>query len=262
MTWNRKKVFQFVCSVSGSNRRIDYGRCGMLKRMKWLSGGVLLFSLVLICVPVMASATQQTGGPTDALGGAPTPYSSGSTPSPLRLRGHVPTKALAAAKSLGGLASDTQISMAIVLPLRNQAELQELLGRIYDPVDPLYGHYLTPQEFTDRFGPTQADYDAVTAYARSLGFTITGTHPNRTLLDVSGPAGTVEAAFTLHLDAIRRRTAGSSMPLTTTPKFPIPLPPVSWVWLVWTMQPSGMRTAVSFRRRRWRKVRSDRYGSR
>jgi kumamolisin len=89
--------------------------------------------------------------------------------------------------------------MAIVLPLRNQAELQGLLGRIYDPADPLYGHYLSPKEFTDRFGPTQADYDAVTAYARSLGFTVTGTHPNRILLDVSGPARTVETAFTLHL---------------------------------------------------------------
>ena len=199
MTWNRKRFFSsFVLSLA-ANVVIDYGRCGMLKKMKWLCCGVSLLSLVLICVPVMASATQQTGGATDALGGVPTPYSSSSTPSPLRLRGHVPTKAMAAANLLGRLPSDTQISMAIVLPLRNQAELQELLGKIYNPVDPLYGHFLTPEEFTDRFGPTQADYDTVTAYARSLGLTVTGTHPNRTLLDVSGPAGTVEAAFTLHL---------------------------------------------------------------
>jgi subtilase family serine protease len=138
-----------------------------------------------------------------ALGGAPTPCSSASIPAPVRLRGHVPTKALAAAKWLGALASDTQIPMAFVLPLRNQAELQELLDRICDPADPLYGHYLTPREFTDRFGPTQADYDAVIAHARSLGLTVTGTHPNRTLLDVSGPAGTVEAAFNLHLGRYR-----------------------------------------------------------
>jgi kumamolisin len=111
----------------------------------------------------------------------------------------VPTKALANAKGLGELASDTQISMAFVLPLRNQGELPELLRRIYDPTDPLYGHYLTHQEFTDRFGPTQADYDAVTAYARSLGFTVSGTHPGRTLLDVTGPSGIVESAFNLHL---------------------------------------------------------------
>jgi kumamolisin len=133
-----------------------------------------------------------------AFGGTPEPCYSSPIPSPVRLPGHVPTKALASAKLLGGLAPDTQIPMAIVLPLRNQVKLQELLERIYDPVDQLYGHYLTPKEFTDRFGPTQADYDAVTVYARNLGFTVTRTHSNRTILDVSGPAGTVEAAFTIH----------------------------------------------------------------
>jgi kumamolisin len=136
---------------------------------------------------------------TVALGGAPNLCSSSPIPSSVRLHGHVPTKALTAAKWLGKQASDTQISMAFVLPLRNQVELQELLGRIYDPADPLHGQYLAPQEFTDKFGPTQADYDAVSAYARSLGLTVTGTHSNRTILNVSGPAGTVESAFNLHL---------------------------------------------------------------
>ena len=118
----------------------------------------------------------------------------------VRLHGHVPAKAIANAQLLGRLPATTEISMAFSLPLRNQQELEELLKRIYDPADTLYGHYLTPQEFTDRFGPTQDDYDAVTAYARSLGFRVTGTHPNRTLLDVSGSAAAVEAAFNLHLN--------------------------------------------------------------
>ncbi|MGD0845744.1 MAG: hypothetical protein ABSA06_15460 [Geobacteraceae bacterium] len=80
MTWNGKSFFgSFVLSLAATEE-IDNRRSGMLKRMKWLSGGVLLLSLVLICVPVMASTTQQAGGPTDALGGAPIPYSSSSTP--------------------------------------------------------------------------------------------------------------------------------------------------------------------------------------
>jgi kumamolisin len=89
--------------------------------------------------------------------------------------------------------------MTLALPLRNQEELRALLDRLYDPADPIYGHYLTPHEFTDRFGPTQADYDAVAGYARSLGLTVTGAHPNRTLLDVSGPAAAVETAFNLRM---------------------------------------------------------------
>ena len=116
----------------------------------------------------------------------------------MRLLGHVPTKALSSAKLLGRLPGDTQIPVNFVLPLRNQTALQDLLRRIYDPADPLYGHYLKPEEFTDRFGPSQADYDAVIGYARSLGLTIAATHPNRLLLGATGRAGGLETAFNVH----------------------------------------------------------------
>ena len=129
-----------------------------------------------------------------------TPCLASSVTSMVRLHGHVPAKAIANAQFLGSLPATTEIPMAFSLPLRNQQELVVLLKRIYDPADTLYGHYLTSQEFTDRFGPTQDDYDTVTAYALSLGLRVTGTHPNRTLLDVSGSAAVVEAAFNLHLN--------------------------------------------------------------
>ncbi len=128
------------------------------------------------------------------------PCLASSVNSMVRLHGHVPAKAIANAQFLGSLPATTEIPLAFSLPLRNQQELVVLLKRIYDPADPLYGHHLTSQEFTDRFAPTQDDYDAVTAHARSVGLTVTGTHPNRTLLDVSGPAAAVEAAFNLHLN--------------------------------------------------------------
>jgi len=111
----------------------------------------------------------------------------------------MPGQAVRAANWLGREAPDISVSMAISLPLRNQAELGDLLSRIYDPADPLYGKYLSAEEFTDRFGPTQDDYDLVAAYARSLGLNTTGLHANRLLLDVSGPAQTVEAAFNLRM---------------------------------------------------------------
>lgn len=122
-----------------------------------------------------------------------------TNPGQVRLQGHMPTEAVLAARWMGRLAPESSVSMAIALPLRNQAELQDLLSRLYDPSDPLCGNYLTTEEFTDRFSPTQEDYDLVTAYARNLGFTVTGTHPNRLLLDVSGPAQVVEGAFNLRM---------------------------------------------------------------
>jgi kumamolisin len=134
-----------------------------------------------------------------SLGVVSTPCLSAPQPLTTRLQEHIPQKAIANAKWIGGLPPETHISLAFSLPLRNQQELNDLLNQIYDPNDQHYGQYLTPQEFTDRFGPTQDDYDTVINYAKALGFKITGTHPNRTLLDVSGSAAIVNAAFGLSL---------------------------------------------------------------
>ena len=116
----------------------------------------------------------------------------------IRLQGHVPHDT-AKAILLGRVDSNCPIRLALVLPLRNQSYLESLIQRLYDPRDPEYGKYLTPEQFTTMFGPTQADYDAVAAFAQEQGLTITGIHANRALLDIGGPAGTIEAAFHLHL---------------------------------------------------------------
>jgi subtilase family serine protease len=124
----------------------------------------------------------------------------GQAPGYARLNGHIPAEAMEKAVMIGRLPSATPISLRISLPLRNQQQLDEFINQVSDPADPLYGHYLTTQEFIDRFCPTQDDYDAVAAYMRKIGLTVTGTQPNRILLNVSGTAGTVEAAFKVHLN--------------------------------------------------------------
>ena len=108
--------------------------------------------------------------------------------------------AVAAAKPLGRLAGTAPVVLALALPLRNQAALQDLLTRIYDPTDPAYGRYLSPDQFAAQFSPTEADYAAVAAFARTQGLTVTRTHANRLLLDVSGPAAAVEGAFGVRLN--------------------------------------------------------------
>jgi hypothetical protein len=96
---------------------------------------------------------------------------------------------------LGRLLATNRLDLAIGLPLRNHEALLKLLDDIYDPASPLYHHYLTPEQFTARFGPTEQDYDAVQNFAKRNGFSIRGTHPNRMLLDVSASAADIERAF-------------------------------------------------------------------
>jgi len=138
----------------------------------------------------------------------------------VRLRDHVPAKAVADAHLQGRLPAGTQLSMVFSLPLQNQQELDQLLARLYDPADSLYGHYLSSDEFTAQFAPAQADYDAVVAYAESLGFTVTGTHPNRTLINVSGPASAVERGFNLHLNSYQDRNGRNFYAPDSDPEVP------------------------------------------
>jgi kumamolisin len=138
-----------------------------------------------------------------ALGGAftallaATPQAQVAPPS-RQLSGHIP-RLVGRSTVVGRAASDEAIQLALALPLRNPAQLNDLLTRLYDPNDPDYGHYLTTAQFTANFGPTQADYKAVIAFAQAHGLTVTNTHPNRLLVDVTGNAKTVESAFGVKL---------------------------------------------------------------
>ena len=124
--------------------------------------------------------------PAQAAGPEPRVTLSGAASPAPRLRG---------ALRLGRLDAATSLRASLVLPLRNQGQLDDLVRRQYTPGDPLFHHFLTPPDFTARFGPTAADYAAVAAYARAQGLTVTGTSPGRTLLSVSGPSARIEAAF-------------------------------------------------------------------
>jgi len=101
------------------------------------------------------------------------------------LGGHIPQ----AVKNLNLQLVDREpgskrLQLAIGLPLRNQEALNTLLEEIYDPASPYFRHYLTPEQFTELFGPTEQDYEAIIAFAKANGFTVTATHPNRVVLDV------------------------------------------------------------------------------
>jgi subtilase family serine protease len=92
------------------------------------------------------------------------------------------------------------------LPLRNRDGLTNLLRQISDPASPNYRNYLTRQQFTERFGPTEADAQAVRAFAIAHGLTVTATHPNRTLINVSGSVAEIEKAFHLRMRVYRHPT--------------------------------------------------------
>lgn len=113
----------------------------------------------------------------------------------VRLTGHVPNRAIARAVHLGKAEANQFLSLAVPLKLRNQAELENLIQRLYTPGDALYGKYLTPAQFTERFAPTQAQYDSVVQYLRSKGFMQITTSSNRLLINTVAKVSDVERAL-------------------------------------------------------------------
>ena len=113
-----------------------------------------------------------------------------------RLHNHVrPAVANGQAVPVGLLPPAQHLNLAIMLPLRNQSELSSLLDRLYDPTSPDYHKFLTVAQFTERFGPTEQDYQAVVTFAEANGLTVTDTPSNRLLVDVNGSVAQIEKAF-------------------------------------------------------------------
>lgn len=140
------------------------------------------------------------------LGANPVIFAAG--PGMKTLPGHVPA-IVAHLSSKGNLPSTNHLNLAIGLPLRDEKGLNDYLAQLYDQADqasPNYRHYLTPEQFTEKFGPTEADYAKVIAFAQSNRLTVTAMHGNRLLLDVNGSVADIQRAFHIKLRTYRHPT--------------------------------------------------------
>ena len=112
------------------------------------------------------------------------------------LSGHVPSAVTDLhLQPIGTLPATNHLQLAIGLPLRDQVALTKLLQDLYDPSSPSFHHYLTPEQFTEMFGPTEADYQALIDFTRTHGLQVDRTYGNRVLLDVSGAVSDIEKTF-------------------------------------------------------------------
>jgi subtilase family serine protease len=130
------------------------------------------------------------------------------------------------ARPVGHLPATQTMSLVLVLPLRNQAELENLLQELYDPSSLSYRHFLTVEEFTSRFGPTPEDYDSVIHFAEANGLTVVGTSRNRVNLEVTGSVASIEQAFHITMGVYQHPTEKRTFfapDREPTPYLPFPL---------------------------------------
>src|ERR1035437_6686413 len=110
------------------------------------------------------------------------------------------------AQFLSPLPAMQSLRLDVVLPLRDQAGLDRFLQELADPSSPSYRHFVTVSEFTALFGPSEADYDALTRYATSNGFRVVGGSRDGMDLQIEGPVAAIETAFNVRMSVYRHPT--------------------------------------------------------
>src|ERR1700691_1016371 len=99
------------------------------------------------------------------------------------------------AQFVGQLPATQSVHFDVVLPLRDRGGLENFLQELRDPASPFFHQFLTPQEFTARFGPSQEDWNALVAFAKTNGFEIVSGSRDAMDLRLIGTVANIEQAF-------------------------------------------------------------------
>ncbi len=114
------------------------------------------------------------------------------------------------ARVTGRVSPSQTLSLDLVLAVRDPEGLKAFLADVYNPASSNFHQFLTPEEFTARFGPSQADYDAVVAFAGRNGLTVTGGSRDGMEVQVKAPAAAIEAAMHISLETYQHPTENRS----------------------------------------------------
>ncbi|MGC0777026.1 MAG: S53 family peptidase, partial [Candidatus Acidiferrum sp.] len=158
----------------------------MSPRLRFLSSGLLFVSSLLILNPVSAKG-QALPRVVEAVDNAKR----------VTLPGNV--HPLARAEFDRGAASDALAMTRMLLLLKRsddqESALQDYLEKQQDKSSPNYHQWLTPQEFGAQYGPADADIQSVTQWLSGQGFTVEKVYSGKTVIEFSGTAAQVRAAF-------------------------------------------------------------------
>ena len=120
--------------------------------------------------------------------------------------------------------ADTNISLAIGLPVRDPQGLKTLIKQVSDPRSSNFRKYLTQTQFRSTFGATDSDYSSLQRWAESSGFNIRATYSNNLLLTVIGTASQIEEALFVNLVYRQRRDGDNFVAVDRDPSLNLTTP--------------------------------------
>ena len=107
---------------------------------------------------------------------------------------------------VGRLPATQTMHIDIVMALRDQPGLEKFVKEVSDPKSSSYRHYVTPSEFTAKFGPSQGDYNALIRFVKANGFTVLGGSRDSMDVRLEGSVTTIEKAFNVAMNVYQHPT--------------------------------------------------------
>ena len=148
--------------------------------------------VALVVAPALAGCASGSGGIHGAVSAPPATL---QVPTAHASATHAPVR-------LGPADPAQPLTVGLVLRDRDDASLGATLAAIDDPRSPSYHHYLSPQEYATRFGPSDVTVGVAERILTGAGFTLAGQSAP-TLLSARGTVAQAEALFGVRLDRYR-----------------------------------------------------------
>jgi subtilase family serine protease len=161
-----------------------------MQRLGNVAGVVALLGLMLLALPASARTLPARAAPQPAQCATSTPAGW------VQLPGHIPP-IMVYAHPLHPSNFSHPLMLSIGFRVRNQAELDQLMQDQHNPSSPDYHHYLTPEEYQARFGPTPQEIAQVSSFL--AGFHLQVGQVVGLMMQASGSLRQVECAFAVQL---------------------------------------------------------------
>ena len=121
-----------------------------------------------------------------------------------QLNGHVPRRVRDGRAVRIGPADPSEIvTVALVMPLRDEATLTALIDDISNPASSRYGQYLTPTVFSSRYGATDSQRQSVESFLSQRGLRETQVFNNGNLIVATATIGILSSAFGIDVAIFR-----------------------------------------------------------
>jgi subtilase family serine protease len=131
----------------------------------------------------------------------------------------LPANAIEKAQIKARASASQPVEFDIYLPIQHEADLDALIADQQNPSSTNYRHWLTPQQFHDRFAPSEAQVSKIKQELSVKGLDVTEVHTHS--LHVVGSVGAVENAFATQIAnatfSSGKTTLAATRPITLSP---------------------------------------------